>query len=105
MVTDSLRRPATKSHDHDDPPTLRSSLVPERATRAAQFGRPPDVEARIERLLIDLSNDDLAMALLDLAQLHRALSCNFLAPNQHASDGGHLADEPNAIRLVRQGGR
>jgi hypothetical protein len=34
---------------------------------------PPELKGRVRGLIYDLSNDDLPMALLDLAHLHRAL--------------------------------
>ncbi|MBI2912571.1 MAG: hypothetical protein HYY03_01475 [Chloroflexi bacterium] len=35
---------------------------------------PPELNKRIQRLLVDLAADDLSMAFLDLAQLHRGLA-------------------------------
>src|SRR3990172_2132640 len=34
---------------------------------------PPEIKGRVKGLIYDLSNDDLPMALLDLAHLYRAL--------------------------------
>jgi hypothetical protein len=48
--------------------------LPERDERAIVADElPPELKGRIKGLIYDLSNDDLPMALLDLAHLYRAL--------------------------------
>src|SRR5712691_6696489 len=53
---------------------------------------PPELKGRVKALVYDLSNDDLPMALLDMAHLYRALragsprSSKFEEPRQLTED-------------------
>ncbi len=45
-------------------------------------GPPPELRERVRALLNDLANNDLSMAFLDLAQLHRAVATVMAGPTR-----------------------
>ncbi len=81
---DGEARTAVPGHVREEPAgdgvpvkeaTMRAETSPNIAAREAIVADelPPYIKGRIKGLVYDLSNDDLPMALLDLAHLYRAL--------------------------------
>jgi len=60
-------------------------------------GLPPHLRGRIKALIFDLANDDLPMALLDMAHLYRALRQGTSRRAGTASGG---SDEPEELKTL-----
>lgn len=60
---------------------------------------PPELKRRVRTLVADLARDDLPMALLDLAQLHRALT-GIASESDRAKPAGAPAEAAGAPTLI-----
>lgn len=65
----------------------RRSEIVQNLSAILQQDLMPKIRDRVGALLNDLTNDDLSMALLDLAQLYRSLSAGDATVGQSASRG------------------
>src|SRR5438034_7830054 len=85
MITKALRpAPGTAQHERHRPRSFRGAPKQEAVMRKQVTDEadarpitsdelPPELKGRVKALIYDLSNDDLPMALLDMAHLYRAL--------------------------------